>query len=134
MCIRDSLFIMVGTDFPYTDWLPDENVAQIDIDGAHIGRRTKVDYPVVGDVKSVIENILPHIEEKQDRKFLDKMIKRHYQLLEHVVDHYTTEAFESKKPIHPELAASVLDKLADDDAYFTCLLYTSDAADDLLTV
>mgnify|MGYP002652946947 CR=1 FL=1 len=55
----------------------------------------------------------------KDRKFLDKMLKRHYQLLEHVVDHYTTQAFESKKPIHPELAASVLDKLADDDAYFT---------------
>ncbi|MBZ4275623.1 ubiquinone-dependent pyruvate dehydrogenase, partial [Mycobacterium tuberculosis] len=71
---ESDLFIMVGTDFPYTDWLPDENVAQIDIDGTHIGRRTRVDYPVVGDVKSVIENILPHIEEKQDRKFLDKMI------------------------------------------------------------
>ena len=79
---ESDLFIMVGTDFPYTDWLPDENVAQIDIDGTHIGRRTKVDYPVVGDVKSVIENILPHIEEKTDRKFLDKMLKRHYQLLE----------------------------------------------------
>ena len=116
---ESDLFIMVGTDFPYTDWLPEENVAQIDINGTHIGRRTKVDYPVVGDVKSVIENILPHIDEKKDRKFLDKMLKRHYQLLDHVVKSYTEEAFESKKPIHPELAASVLDKLADDDAYFT---------------
>ena len=116
---ESDLFIMVGTDFPYTDWLPDENVAQIDIDGTHIGRRTKVDYPVIGDVKSVIDNILPHIEEKTDRKFLDKMLKRHYQLLDHVVKSYTSKAFESKKPIHPELAASVLDELADDDAYFT---------------
>lgn len=116
---ESDLFIMVGTDFPYSDWLPDENVAQIDIDGSHIGRRTKVDYPVVGDVKSVIENILPHIEENKDRKFLDKMLKRHYQLLEHVVNNYTKKAAESTKPIHPELAASVLDELADDDAYFT---------------
>ncbi|MCP1387601.1 pyruvate dehydrogenase [Corynebacterium sp. TA-R-1] len=114
-----DLFIMVGTDFPYTDWLPDENVAQIDIDGTHIGRRTTVEYPVVGDVKSTIENILPHVEEKKSRKFLDKMLKRHYELLHDVIEHYTHKASEAKKPIHPELAASVLDKLADEDAYFT---------------
>ena len=99
---------------------PNENVAQIDIDGTHIGRRTKVDYPVVGDVKSVIENILPHIEEKQDRKFLDKMIKRHYQLLDHVVKSYTSKAVESKKPIHPELAEPLKDIL---DTTFGLIIY-----------
>lgn len=114
-----DLFIMIGTDFPYTDWLPDDNVAQIDIDGSVIGRRTPVKYPVVGDVKSVIENILPSIEEKKSRKFLDKMLKRHYELLDSVVKKYTNKAAEAKKPIHPELAASVLDKIAADDAYFT---------------
>jgi len=114
-----DLFIMVGTDFPYVDWLPSKNVAQIDIDGSHIGRRTPVEYPVVGDVASVIDNILPHIEEKKNRKFLDKMLKRHAELLEDVVKKYTHKAAEANKPIHPELAASVLDELADDDAYFT---------------
>lgn len=116
---KADLFIMVGTDFPYTDWLPSNNVAQIDINGAHIGRRTTVHYPVIGDVKSVIENILPHIEEKKDRSFLDAMLKRHAELLEDVVDKYTSEAREARTPIHPELAASVLDELAADDAYFT---------------
>lgn len=116
---KADLFIMVGTDFPYTDWLPDTNVAQIDIDATHIGRRTPVKYPVVGDVTSVIENILPHIEEKKSRKFLDSMLRRHADLLEHVVQRYTTKAAEAKTPIHPELAASILDELADDDAYFT---------------
>lgn len=114
-----DLFIMIGTDFPYVDWLPKDNVAQIDIDATHIGRRTPVKYPVVGDVKSVIENILPHIEEKKSRKFLDKMLKRHAALLEDVVDKYTSKAPESAQPIHPELAASILDELADEDAYFT---------------
>lgn len=114
-----DLFIMVGTDFPYTDWLPGDNVAQIDIDGAHIGRRTPVAYPVVGDVKSVIANILPHVEEKTDRSFLDRMLARHAQLLEDVVHTYTEPARESRTPIHPELAASVLDELAADDAYVT---------------
>ncbi|WP_342318525.1 pyruvate dehydrogenase [Corynebacterium mayonis] len=116
---KADLFIMLGTDFPYSDWLPEHNVAQVDIDGTHIGRRTPVNYPVVGDVKSVIDNILPHIEEKTNRSFLDSMLRRHAQLLESVVDKYTHEANESRVPIHPELAASVLDELADEDAYFT---------------
>ncbi|WP_165165029.1 pyruvate dehydrogenase [Corynebacterium qintianiae] len=114
-----DLFIMVGTDFPYIDWLPHKNVAQIDIDGSHIGRRTPVAYPVIGDVKSVIGNILPHVEEKTDRSFLDRMLTRHAELLEDVVKKYTEPARESRTPIHPELAASVLDQLAADDAYVT---------------
>ncbi|WJY68886.1 pyruvate dehydrogenase [Corynebacterium auris] len=117
--MKADLFLMVGTDFPYTDWLPHENVAQIDINAAHIGRRTPVAYPVVGDVASVIDNILPHVEEKKDRSFLDSMLTRHHELLEDVVDKYTSKAGESRTPIHPELAASVLDELADDDAFFT---------------
>ncbi|MCT1492185.1 pyruvate dehydrogenase [Corynebacterium sanguinis] len=114
-----DLFIMVGTDFPYTEWLPHKNVAQIDIDGTHIGRRTKVAVPVVGDVASVIDNILPHIEEKEDRSFLDRMLTRHAALLEDVVSKYTTPARESRTPIHPEFAASVLDEVAADDAIIT---------------
>lgn len=114
-----DLFIMLGTDFPYTDWLPDTNVAQIDIDGSHIGRRTPVAFPVIGDVASVIENILPHVEEKTDRSFLDRMLTRHAELLEEVVEKYTEPARESRTPIHPEFAASVLDKLIDDDAFVT---------------
>ncbi|SDS84347.1 pyruvate dehydrogenase [Corynebacterium timonense] len=117
--MKADLFLMVGTDFPYTDWLPTNNVGQIDINGAHIGRRTPVAYPVVGDVASVIDNILPHVEEKTDRTFLDSMLRRHAELLEDVVDKYTSKAGESSTPIHPELAASVLDELADDDAFFT---------------
>ncbi|MDY5785662.1 pyruvate dehydrogenase [Corynebacterium sp.] len=116
---KADLFLMVGTDFPYTDWLPSDNVGQIDIDGTHIGRRTPVKYPVVGDVASVIDNILPHINEKTDRSFLDEMLTRHAELLDDVVDTYTQEAPESRTPIHPELAASILDELADEDAYFS---------------
>lgn len=116
---KADLFIMVGTDFPYAEWLPQGNVAQIDVAGAHIGRRTPVDYPVIGDVASVIDNILPHVEEKTDRSFLDIMLARHAELLEDVVAKYTTPAMEARTPIHPELAASVLDELAAEDAYFT---------------
>ncbi|WIM67449.1 pyruvate dehydrogenase [Corynebacterium breve] len=114
-----DLLILVGTDFPYNDWLPTKNVAQIDIDATHIGRRTTVRYPVVGDVASVIENILPHIDEKTDRSFLDKQLKAHASALEHVIDAYTEKNPTKIKPIHPEFAAGLIDDLAADDAIFT---------------
>lgn len=112
-----DLLILVGTDFPYNDWLPTGNVAQIDIKAENMGRRTKVQYPVVGDAKSVIENILPHIEEKKDRTFLDKMLKEHARLLENVIDNYGPN--DKATPIHPEYAANLIDELADEGALFT---------------
>ncbi|WP_297850651.1 pyruvate dehydrogenase [uncultured Corynebacterium sp.] len=114
-----DLLILLGTDFPYNDWLPTGNVAQVDIKGENIGRRTKVQYPVVGDVKSVIENILPHVEEKKSRKFLDKMLKEHAHLLETVIKNYSPKKKEKATPIHPEYAAQLIDELADDNALFT---------------
>ena len=113
-----DLLILLGTDFPYNDFLPKENVAQVDIDGSHIGRRTKIKYPVTGDVAATIENILPHIDEKKDRRFLDKMLKEHYNKLNHVVEAYTKKA-EKMKPIHPEFVANTIDEEAADDAVFT---------------
>ena len=113
-----DLLILLGTDFPYNDFLPKGNVAQVDIDGSHIGRRTKIKYPVTGDVAATIENILPHIDEKKDRRFLDKMLKEHYNKLNHVVEAYTKKA-EKMKPIHPEFVANIIDEEAADDAVFT---------------
>ncbi|MDO4908857.1 MAG: pyruvate dehydrogenase [Corynebacterium sp.] len=113
-----DLLILLGTDFPYNDFLPKNNVAQVDVNGAHIGRRTKITYPVVGDVAATIENILPHIEEKTDRSFLDKMLKLHYKKLNHVIEAYTSNV-EKHTPIHPEFVANLIDEIADEDAIFT---------------
>ena len=113
-----DLLILLGTDFPYNDFLPDDNVAQVDIDGSHIGRRTRIKYPVTGDVGATIENILPHVEEKKDRSFLDEMLKKHYDKLDHVVEAYTS-GVEKHTPIHPEYIADLIDQRADEDAIFT---------------
>lgn len=113
-----DLLILLGTDFPYNDFLPKGNVAQVDINGSHIGRRTKISYPVTGDVAATIDNILPHVEGKKDRSFLDKMLKKHYDKLENVVEAYTSNV-ENHTPIHPEYIASLIDQEADDDAIFT---------------
>ena len=118
-----DLLILLGTDFPYADFLPqggpgDTKVAQIDINGAHIGRRTKVSYPVTGDVAATIANILPHVEEKTDRSFLDKMLKQHHKKLTQVIDAYTSN-IEKMTPLHPEFVADVIDEEAAQDAVFT---------------
>lgn len=113
-----DLLILLGTDFPYNDFLPKKNVAQVDIKGANIGRRTTIKYPVVGDVAATIETILPHVEEKTDRKFLDKQLKNHARLLEHVIEAYTS-GVENMTPIHPEYVADLIDEYAADDALFT---------------
>lgn len=114
---KADLLILLGTDFPYNAWLPTKNVAQVDIKAENIGRRTQVQYPVVGDVKSVIENILPHVEEKKDRSFLDSMLKEHAKLLNNVIENFGHN--EKATPIHPEYAAQLIDELADDNALFT---------------
>ncbi|MDO5670408.1 MAG: pyruvate dehydrogenase [Corynebacterium sp.] len=113
-----DLLILLGTDFPYTEFLPAGNVAQVDIKASNIGRRTTVKHPVVGDVGATIDNILPHIEAKTDRSFLDAMLKKHADTLEKVVEAYTRDV-DKQIPIHPEYLAHVLDELADEDAVFT---------------
>ncbi|AZA08513.1 pyruvate dehydrogenase [Corynebacterium pseudopelargi] len=113
-----DLLILLGTDFPYNDFLPSKNVAQVDINGRNIGRRTRISYPVVGDMAATIENILPHVEEKTDRKFLDKMLKEHHKKLSDVVEAYTHNV-EKHTPIHPEFVANIIDEIADEDAIFS---------------
>lgn len=117
-CFDADLLIMLGTDFPYNTFLPTGNVAQVDINGAAIGRRTVVKYPVIGDVAATIEALLPLISEKTDRSFLDKMLREHSKKLTKVVDAYTKKVG-NHKPIHPEYVAYILDEIADNDAIFT---------------
>ncbi|WP_328379175.1 pyruvate dehydrogenase [Streptomyces sp. NBC_00440] len=114
-----DLLILLGTDFPYNAFLPDDvKIAQVDIRPEHLGRRTKLDLAVWGDVRETLLALTPRVKAKTSRKFLDKMLKRHAGALEGVVKAYTRKV-EKHTPIHPEYVASVLDEVADDDAVFT---------------
>lgn len=114
-----DLLILLGTDFPYSDFLPrDTATAQVDIKGSNIGRRTAVKFPVTGDVASTIDDLLPLIHEKTDTSFLEKMLRRQESNLRHVVDAYTRN-IDHRTPIHPEYLTYVLDELADEDAIVT---------------
>jgi pyruvate dehydrogenase (quinone) len=110
--------VLLGTDFPYDNFLPDGPAAQVDHDPTKLGRRMPIDVGVTGDVGETIRAVLPFVQQKTDRTFLDRMLRRHAEILEGVVAAYTRNV-EHRVPIHPEYVASVLDELAADDAIFT---------------
>ncbi|MBA0049940.1 pyruvate dehydrogenase [Streptomyces sp. AJS327] len=115
-----DLLLLLGTDFPYTAFLPQRNVrtVQVDVRPEHLGRRSKLDLAVWGDVRETLRCLTPRVRPKTDRRFLDRMLKRHADMLEGVVKAYTRNV-EKHTPIHPEYVASVLDEVAADDAVFT---------------
>ncbi|MFF9915755.1 pyruvate dehydrogenase [Streptomyces sp. NPDC013457] len=114
-----DLLILLGTDFPYNAFLPDDvRIVQVDVRPERLGRRSKLDLAVWGDVRETLSCLTPRVRAKSDRRFLDKMLKKHADALEGVVKAYTRKV-EKHVPIHPEYVASVLDELADDDAVFT---------------
>ncbi|TWF93463.1 pyruvate dehydrogenase [Saccharopolyspora dendranthemae] len=115
---KADLVLLLGTDFPYDNFLPQANTVQVDIDPTHLGRRTVLDLAVHGDVAETIRAVLPKLSAKSDRSYLDRMLREHAGQLEKVVDAYTRNV-ESQVPIHPEYVADVLDDLASDDAVFT---------------
>ncbi|MFT6868485.1 MAG: pyruvate dehydrogenase (quinone) [Cyclobacteriaceae bacterium] len=113
-----DLLIMLGTDFPYSEFLPEQcKIIQIDTKPEKLGRRAKVDHGYCGDIKSTLQALMPLVEAKIATDFLDKMRSLH-QEIEAVYDSYVEEKG-AVKNIHPEYVAYLVDKLADDDAIFT---------------
>ena len=122
----------VGTDFPYRDFLPTgKKVIQLDLRGAHIGRRTPVDLALVGDADLGLQALLPLVEQKTDRKHLDSARKtyRHWQERQ---QQFIDPAYDRKPKgllrrkvdnpdarIRPELLAAAIDRHAAADAVFT---------------
>ncbi|MBN6547934.1 pyruvate dehydrogenase, partial [Actinacidiphila bryophytorum] len=114
-----DLLILLGTDFPYNAFLPDDvTIVQVDVRAEHLGRRSTLDLAVWGDVGETLRCLTPKVREKSDRRFLDRMLKKHSDALEGVVKAYTRKV-DKHVPIHPEYVASVLDEEAADDAVFT---------------
>ena len=111
--------LMLGTDFPYTQFYPEKaTIIQVDRRGEHLGRRTRLDLGLIGDVKATLSVLLPLLEEKQDEAHLKRFV-RHYQdvrkdLNELAVGH------PGRKPMHPQYVAKIVDELAADDAIFSC--------------
>jgi thiamine pyrophosphate-dependent acetolactate synthase large subunit-like protein len=66
-----DLLLMLGTDFPYQQFYPlHAYIIQVDIRGEQIGRRTKVDLGLVGDVHATLKALKPLLNQKSDKLHL----------------------------------------------------------------
>jgi pyruvate dehydrogenase (quinone) len=110
--------LMLGTDFPYQQFLPkDATVVQIDVRGEQLGRRSKVDYGFVGDTKSTLRALLPKLEQNQYDGHLKESVE-HYRKARRGLDELAS-GDSVMDAIHPQHVASVIDRLASEDAVFT---------------
>ena len=74
-----DVLLILGTDFPYQQFYPSNaKIIQVDIRGEQIGRRTKVDLGLVGDVKQTLNALKLHLEQKADNKGHLKASLDHY--------------------------------------------------------
>ena len=111
--------LMLGTDFPYQQFYPEHaKIIQIDLRGEQIGRRTKVDLGLVGDVQATLQAVLPALQDKTDRNHLDSCLE-HYRRARKGLDDLASGQ-PGKKPIHPQFVARMIDEVAAEDAIFTC--------------
>jgi len=113
-----DLLCLLGTDFPYEKFLPTKTkIVQLDIRSGRLGRRSRLDLGLLGDVRETIRALLPMLEPKSDRSFLDAMLAKHKEAVRKLnvyVDH-----IDKRTPMHPEPVAAALSDAAADDAIFT---------------
>ena len=111
--------LMLGTDFPYTQFYPQEaTVIQVDQRGENLGRRTRLDLGLIGDVKATLRAVLGKLDAKADDKHLQKFV-RHYQEVRKGMDELAV-GHPGRKPIHPQYLAKMVDEVAAADAIFSC--------------
>ncbi|HSE38307.1 MAG TPA: thiamine pyrophosphate-dependent enzyme [Blastocatellia bacterium] len=107
--------VMLGTSFPYLEFYPqpgDAKTVQVDLDSARIGLRHQADVGLVGDCRDVLRALLPLINQKEDRSFLEAAqanMKDWNELM-------TTRGTNPDFPMKPQVVTYELNKLLADDA------------------
>jgi pyruvate dehydrogenase (quinone) len=115
---KAEVVFLLGTDFPYTAWYPTEpKIVQLDIRAEHLGRRSKLDFGLMGDVKATIEALLPLLRQKKSDKHLKACLQKYRETQKTLSRH--ADGNGDSKPLAPEYLTSVLSEVADDDAIFT---------------
>jgi pyruvate dehydrogenase (quinone) len=107
--------LMVGTSFPYIEFLPKPGAArgvQIDLDPARIGLRYPVEVGLIGDSRRGLRALLPHLQRNQNRSFLDHAqagTKEWWRLMEE-------RGSRQDRPMKPQVVAWELGKRLSDTA------------------
>jgi pyruvate dehydrogenase (quinone) len=114
-----DLLLMLGTDFPYQQFYPlHAYIIQVDIRGEQIGRRTKVDLGLVGDIHATLRALKPLLNQKSDKLHLKASLD-HYKKTRKDLDSYAVGKI-GQTPIHPQYVANIIDDVASPDAIFVC--------------
>lgn len=127
-----DVLVMVGTDFPYRNFLPEgKTVIQIDNRGGHIGRRVSVQHALVGDAALTLQALLPLLDARDDTKHLT-VARAGYHAWQELQSHLTDPGYDQTKRgrirrtvdnpdhrIRPELLADAINRHAAADAIFT---------------
>ncbi|MEY1579192.1 ubiquinone-dependent pyruvate dehydrogenase [Providencia manganoxydans] len=110
--------VLLGTQFPYRPFYPQgAKIIQIDINAGSLGSHCHIDMGMIGDIKTTLTALQPHLDVKQDSHHLDSALK-HYVEARKGLDDLAKPGKEGV--IHPQYLASRISELADDDAVFTC--------------
>jgi pyruvate dehydrogenase (quinone) len=111
--------LMVGTSFPYSEWLPEEGQAravQIDIDGRRLGMRyAPTEVNLVGDSAATLRALIPQLQRKEDRSWREELedeIRRWWDILD-------ARSHDSANPINPQLVFNELSPRLPDRAILT---------------
>jgi pyruvate dehydrogenase (quinone) len=111
--------LMVGTSFPYLEYLPKPGNAkgvQIELDPKRIGLRFPVDVGLVGDSRRVLRELLPRLKRKEKRSFLEKAQKGMKDWQKTMEERATRK----DTPMKPQVIAYELGKRLRDDAIVCC--------------
>ena len=114
----DTLF-MVGTSFPYIEFLPKPKQArgiQIELDPKRIGLRYPVEVGLIGDSRNTLRQLIPLLQRKEKRSFLEKAqasMKDWREAME-------KRATRTDKPMKPQVVAHELGQRLRNDAIVSC--------------
>jgi pyruvate dehydrogenase (quinone) len=112
-----DLFLMLGTDYPYSEFLPRKSVViQVDERAQVIGRRAPTELGVVGSVRPTVKSLLDRVKPKSDRSFFD-LVAGQRKTWDEMQDKQADPA-RSKDHIHPQAVARMVSDLAKRDAVF----------------
>jgi pyruvate dehydrogenase (quinone) len=115
---ESDLLILLGTDFPYTPFMPtDCKIVQVDIKPERLGRRAKVEVGLCGSIKDTLAALMPLLKQKDDDSFLKAQLKVYADVKENMQTYIEDGGTADK--VHPEFVAGTINKLAADDAIFT---------------
>ncbi len=115
---HSDLILLLGTDFPYTNFIPtDCTIVQIDIKPERIGRRAKVDVGLHGSVKDTLQALLPLVAQSTNDHFLREQLDFYAEVKKKMRIYVDDQG--SAEKIHPEFVSTCIDKLAAEDAIFT---------------